>query len=338
MDANQINQTVELLPLVGSDLHKAGAYYVGPCPMCGGKDRFTVMHTNRGDRWHCRQCGDGKYHGVIDYIMQRDHVSFVEACKALSGGAEVVLTPARQPARQPATTQKEPTLPDAPTQARLLAAMDAASDALYTTAGQQAQEYLRSRGLALGTWYAWQLGAASIYDPKAQRKRPALSIPWYYQRRREFITAIKYRFIDDAPNGLRYTSAPGSVPILYGTWDIQTTDKTLLLVEGELNALSLWQQRPQDTTVLSIGSEGGGNETVLRRIASHYQRVFIWCDDAPRTLKYKAMIAQVTKGLQSPTIDGAKVDANKLLQIGKIGEFINAVIGVNCQQAQVIAP
>ena len=331
MDANQINQTVELLPLVGSELRKAGAYYVGPCPMCGGVDRFTVKHTSGGDRWHCRHCGDGKYHGVIDFIMARDRVSFLEACKALSGAGEVVLTPTRQPARQPATTpKKEPTTPDAPTQARMMAAMDAAGDALYTPDGQQAQDYLRSRGLALGTWYAWHLGAAVIYDPAAQRKRPALSIPWYYvDAQREVIAAIKYRFVDADPKGLRYTSAPGSMPVLYGLWDAQPTDTTLLLVEGELNALSLWQQRPRDVTVLSIGSEGGGRPEVIAQIAQRYKRVFIWCDDAARTVKYKAMIAQPTKGLQSPTIDGAKIDANKLLQAGKLAEFIKQVIGVD---------
>lgn len=277
MDANQINQTVELLPLVGSELRKAGAYYVGPCPMCGGVDRFTVKHTSGGDRWHCRHCGDGKYHGVIDFIMARDRVSFLEACKALSGAGEVVLTPTRQPARQPATTpKKEPTTPDAPTQARMMAAMDAAGDALYTPDGQQAQDYLRSRGLALGTWYAWHLGAASIYDPSAQRKRPALSIPWYYvDAQREVIAGIKYRFVDADPKGLRYTSAPGSMFVLYGAWDAIRTDTTLLLVEGELNALSLWQQRPQGTTVLSIGSEGGGRPEILAKIAQRYKRVFI---------------------------------------------------------------
>ena len=331
MDANQINQTVELLPLVGSELRKAGAYYVGPCPMCGGVDRFTVKHTPGGDRWHCRHCGDGKYHGVIDFIMARDRVSFLEACKALSGAGEVVLTPTRQPARQPATTpKKEPTTPDAPTQARMMAAMDAAGDALFTTDGQQAQDYLRSRGLALGTWYAWHLGAASIYDPSAQRKRPALSIPWYYvDAQREVIAGIKYRFIDADPKGLRYTSAPGSMFVLYGAWNAIQTDTTLILVEGELNALSLWQQRPQGTTVLSIGSEGGGRPEVIAQIAQRYQRVFIWCDDAARTLKYKATIAQPTKGLQSPTIGGAKIDANKLLQAGKLADFIKQVIGVD---------
>ena len=331
MDANQINQTVELLPLVGSELRKAGAYYVGPCPMCGGVDRFTVKHTSGGDRWHCRHCGDGKYHGVIDFIMARDRVSFLEACKALSGAGEVVLTPTRQPARQPATTpKKEPTTPDAPTQARMMAAMDAAGDALYTPDGQQAQDYLRSRGLALGTWYAWHLGAASIYDPSAQRKRPALSIPWYYvDAQREVMAGIKYRFVDADPKGLRYTSAPGSMFVLYGAWDAIRTDTTLLLVEGELNALSLWQQRPQGTTVLSIGSEGGGRPEILAKIAQRYQRVFIWCDDAARTLKYKAMIAQPTNGLQSPTIGGAKIDANKLLQAGKLADFIKQVIGVD---------
>jgi DNA primase len=280
MDAKQINQTVELLPLVGSELRKAGAYFVGPCPMCGGEDRFTVMHTSGGDRWHCRQCGDGKYHGVIDFIMARDRVSFLDACKALSGAGEVVLTPTRQPARQPATTpKKEPTTPDAPTQARMMAAMDAAGDALYTPDGQQAQDYLRSRGLALGTWYAWHIGYnAKTYDTATETKRPAIWLPWYYiDAQRESITTIKYRFIDELAkdNKHRFNSISGGkiTGHLYGLWDAQPTDKVLLLVEGELNALSLWQQRPRDVTVLSIGSEGGGPE-VIAQIAQRQRVLF----------------------------------------------------------------
>ena len=334
MDAKQINQTVELLPLVGSELRKAGAYFVGPCPMCGGEDRFTVMHTSGGDRWHCRQCGDGKYHGVIDFIMARDRVSFLDACKAL-GGEKLYQVQKNTTKIQPAPKVQPIQVPDDAAQARMIAAMTAAGDALFTPDGQQAQDYLRSRGLALGTWYAWHIGYnAKTYDTATEKKRPAIWLPWYYiDAQRESITTIKYRFIDELAkdNKHRFNSMSGGkiTGHLYGLWDAQPTDKVLLLVEGELNALSLWQQRPRDVTVLSIGSEGGGRPEVIAQIAQRYQRVYIWCDDAARTLKYKAMITQPTKGLQSPTIDGAKIDANKLLQAGKLAEFIKQVIGVD---------
>lgn len=327
MDTTQINRT-ELIPMLGVVLHKAGAYHVGACPFCGGVDRFTVKHTPQGDKWHCRQCGDGKYHDVIEFIMRRDGIGFIEACR-LSGAELYPVTPNTTQVQpdKPAAAQ----VPDEATQARMMRAMDTASDALYTGAGMGAQDYLTARGLDLGTWYAWQLGAADVYDPTVKRKRPALSIPWYYSdAQRELITAIKYRFIDEDPNGLRYTSAPGSIPVLYGLWDVLKTDTTLLLVEGEINALSLWQCRPQGTTVLSIGSEGGGRGYILQKLADLYPRVFIWCDDPARTRKYQAMITKPAKGLQSPIIDGRKIDANNLLQAGKLCDFIRHILDVNC--------
>ncbi len=327
MDAQTINATVELLPLVGIELHKAGAYYVGPCPMCGGRDRFTLKHTPMGDRWHCRHCSDGKYHGVIDFIMARDRLSFIDACKLFNDGQVL-----RRQIIQPATTrQPAPTAPDLATQARMLSVMDTAADALQAP-DLAAQEYLFARSLNPSTWEAWHIGAAMVYDPKAKRSRPAISIPWYYMdAQREIITAIKYRFIDNDPDGLRYTSAPGSIFVLYGAWSRINSDKTLLLVEGEINALSLWQCWPVGVSVLSIGSEGGGRPDVIAKITAHYKNVFVWCDDPARTLEYKAQIIQPTRGLQSPIVDGVKIDANTLLQRGRLQEFIQAVIGVDCQ-------
>lgn len=56
-----------------------GGEYAGPCPFCGGEDRFRVW-PKRNSMW-CRQCD---YSGdLIDYIQERDGVGFVEACEKL---------------------------------------------------------------------------------------------------------------------------------------------------------------------------------------------------------------------------------------------------------------
>ncbi len=339
MDAQTINQTVELLPLVG-DLKKAGAFYVGPCPMCGGRDRFTVKHTPGGDRWHCRRCGDGKWHNVIDLIMARDHVTFVDACKRLGG--EVVAPVLRQPARQPATTPtaRPVELPDAPTQAAMIAAMNAAANDLFSMSllACDAQDYLRSRALTVGTWEAWHIGAAMKYDPATKTTRPAVLLPWHYiDAQREYITAIKYRYIDElaAQHEHRFGAMGGGKTHLpYGLWAAQKDHNILLVIEGEFNALSVWQCQPVGVSVLSIGSQTGARVDVLAKIAARYSTMFIWCDEPGTTSDYKKQIAQpglLIKGLQTPEIDGVKLDANKLLQRGQLTDFINKVIGVDCQ-------
>ncbi len=76
---------VDLLAVVGADTHLKkvattnGGEYAGPCPWCGGEDRFRVWPEE--GRWWCRAChrkGD-----PAGYIMQRDGVSYPEACQQL---------------------------------------------------------------------------------------------------------------------------------------------------------------------------------------------------------------------------------------------------------------
>ncbi len=95
---------------------------------------------------------------------------------------------------------------------------------------------------------AHQLGFARVYDPSVQKKRPAIVLPWFdLEAQAQTLTAVKYRFIDEEPGGLRYISRRGSMPILFGMWAAVPGADTLLLVEGEINALSVWQCLPRGT-------------------------------------------------------------------------------------------
>ena len=329
MDASRINQTIELLSLVRHGLKKAGRYHFGACPFCGGVDRFTIKHTPEGDRWHCRQCGDGKYHTAIDYIMRRDNCDFKTAYQTLTGkNPEAIQMDSIIRAKHESNLI---TLPSPEWQAQTLQLVDKASDLLLSDKGQAGQEYLMKRGLHRGTWYAWHLGFSSVYDPKAKRKRPAISIPWLdMDASGEVITAVKFRFIDNDSNGLRYTSLAGSKPLLFGLWDVTESHNTLLLVEGEINALSLWQCIPRGVNVISFGSEDGGRAPVLQAFAKKYESVFVWCDDVTRTNQYESMLSRPCQKIQSLKIDGNKLDANWLLQKNELHNFLNHILGVEC--------
>lgn len=58
---------------------------VGPCPRCGGRDRFSI-HRGKGV-WHCRAAGIGGGDAIslARYVM--GGASFVEACERLTGEA-----------------------------------------------------------------------------------------------------------------------------------------------------------------------------------------------------------------------------------------------------------
>ena len=54
---------------------------VGPCPKCGGDDRFSI--NTKKNVWNCRGCGIGG--DVIDLVKFLDGVDFIDACKRLFG-------------------------------------------------------------------------------------------------------------------------------------------------------------------------------------------------------------------------------------------------------------
>jgi phage/plasmid primase-like uncharacterized protein len=76
----------------GITLKRAGRELVGPCPVCGGTDRFAV---NAGKNiWNCRGCAKGG--DVIDLVQHIDGVAFGKAIKILTGD-QARSTPAPTP-------------------------------------------------------------------------------------------------------------------------------------------------------------------------------------------------------------------------------------------------
>jgi phage/plasmid primase-like uncharacterized protein len=58
-----------------------GGNLAGPCPVCGGTDRFAV-HLGK-QLFNCRSCG-GKGHGAVSFVMFADGVGFIEAIKRIN--------------------------------------------------------------------------------------------------------------------------------------------------------------------------------------------------------------------------------------------------------------
>lgn len=59
-----------------------GGEYHGPCPKCGGTDRFHIWpnQSDHGTFW-CRICGQAG--DAIEYLMKFDGLTFPDACKAV---------------------------------------------------------------------------------------------------------------------------------------------------------------------------------------------------------------------------------------------------------------
>jgi putative DNA primase/helicase len=65
----------------GITLKRAGRELVGPCPVCGGRDRFGA--NLRKQIWNCRQCAKGG--DVIDLVRHIDGSTACEAVRMLTG-------------------------------------------------------------------------------------------------------------------------------------------------------------------------------------------------------------------------------------------------------------
>lgn len=61
-------------------LKRQGSEQVGPCPHCGGSDRFAL--SPRKNRWNCRGFGGG---GPVRLLMHCDGLGFLEAAERLTG-------------------------------------------------------------------------------------------------------------------------------------------------------------------------------------------------------------------------------------------------------------
>jgi len=330
-DADNIRRTTDLLALVGNaSLRKiGGGWYSGPCPFCGGTDRFVLKQTADGWRWLCRHCTDGKYLDAIDFVQRRDGLSFQEALRRLGGGS-----PPLRDEDIPPLVQKSKPEPQKQSQQTIERLTEIAYQAASVIDGDtplaaQVRDYLHSRGLIKPTFLWALIGAAEVFDPKAGRKRPVASIPYFDTALN--VRAIKYRFADDAgPNSLRYVMEKGSQSGFYYIPEHLGFCDRLLVIEGELNLISVAQVKPE-IDLVSTGSQSLSEamRQDLLHLAARYGRVWVWFDDPQKAREIAAMTIK-GKPIQSPVIDGEKWDANRLLQADMLDEFVKRTFGVSC--------
>ena len=70
-----MNITIWQLPGM---IKKNSSEYAGPCPECGGNDRFVVW-PDKGRFW-CRQCD--KHGDLIDFLQWQRGMTYAQACQA----------------------------------------------------------------------------------------------------------------------------------------------------------------------------------------------------------------------------------------------------------------
>ena len=160
MDIASVKSNANLLQLANRDtkLKKVawtgGGEWAGPCPFCGGEDRFRVQpFHSEGGRYFCRGCGENRWHDVIEYVMLRDRVDFQEALNRLAPG-KIALQQKEEVSKaeefnRPQWTQASYEF------------LELCVDHLWGEEGKAARDYLHKRGLNDDSLKHWLLG----YNP-----------------------------------------------------------------------------------------------------------------------------------------------------------------------------
>lgn len=311
----------------------------GPCPICGGTDRFYVRYENLaicspGDG-HCGFKGDqiawyAKYHS-ISLLEAAEHLAGVSA-KEAPKTVRVHAPQKKAPAKIVHEWQSESWQSDA------RAIIEAGASRLLlegyhdkeTLKGYHGQ-YLRHRKVHPKTAQAFRLGYdPELFDPATKSKRPAIVIPWISSG--GIITAIKYRFIDElaAENkGRRFFQKKGSESLLFGlnACSKDSEPRGVVIVEGEFNAMAIVQAVWYSQTwshdygpsgmggkviVLSVGSQGNSKGLEMaRKYCEKYRRVnvMLWFDEEKQV---KEAFKVFPKGIGVKSLNG--LDANDILK------------------------
>jgi len=127
-------------------------YYCGPCPVCGGNDRFTIVMPGKKANhplYNCRKChdsSDGHYYDNIELVGKMTKLRFLEVVEFLVGREVDTNAPFAKPKKVLEKQMKLPTHEWSNAMWEALQAMRTSLEAEYDLGGDTAN-YLEGRGI-----------------------------------------------------------------------------------------------------------------------------------------------------------------------------------------------
>lgn len=159
---------VDFLQGRGHKLKRAGIEWIGPCPRCGGTDRFSI--NPREHVFNCRGFGGG---GYIDAVMHIDDCDFLTACETMTGRPaperpkrkrKAAAKPAERRAASPLANQEDGPPPAPPHDGgesrrsqRIRKTAADLFDGAQPILGTHAAAYLQARGLSVTADWTFDL-------------------------------------------------------------------------------------------------------------------------------------------------------------------------------------
>ncbi|MCL7454085.1 MAG: CHC2 zinc finger domain-containing protein [Anaerolineae bacterium] len=243
VDTKTLLERVDVAALIERDLgqpvRREGRWLKWTCPF--HDDRKTPSLGVAGNRWKCFGCG--RSGDAIDWVREREGLSFQEACQRL-GSMELVLSSGN--VAQP--PQSESSAPSTAWQQRALAVVSACQAVLWSDGGTRARVWLNRRGLASETVRRWCLG----FNPDDQ-KLCGLWVPRGIVIPCLVAGRIWYMKIRRANAQTKYSQVSGGQIALFGADTIDGYD-TVVVTEGEFDAMLLHQETGDLVGVVTLGS------------------------------------------------------------------------------------
>lgn len=247
-----------------------GGEWQGACilPRCGGlgNDRLRVQPSYGAHGFfECRACGEKG--SLVDYLIIKRGYTMQRALaevgwKPKDGSEPHFLIPKSVLAGEVYPTRSAP---PAQWQETAKGFVEYCIDNLWNEKGTEALDYLRSRGLKDETIQAAQLG----YNPAKLRQSAdkwglqkhsvlasGIVIPWFLGEGEIWRVTIRDESVTEGAN--RYKQAAGGSNGLYLAF-LLGYERPVVLVEGEIDALSIAQEAGHDVSVVATGSTEGAH-------------------------------------------------------------------------------
>ena len=231
MTISELEERIDLLSLIERNYKatKIGENYrINPCPVCNGKDHFTIYPDTNSYSSFNDCCKGGS---VYKYLIEVEGMEEEEAYNKLldlTGESKVAFT----------NKEKSPITPK-PTKAEVIEPLQNYTNLileLYNKQTEKEKEYFINRGISLEVIDKYKLciGETKKLNNKFYDTRAIIPI-WQNGE----VISYNARSLEDNPK-IKYLKAPGqATPFNIDHINTLLPNDTLILTEGEIDSLSL---------------------------------------------------------------------------------------------------
>jgi len=261
IDTKELNKKIDLFVIAESATtlkRKGSSELCGPCPFCGGDDRFAIQPDRH--RWLCRGCTDGGWKDGIEFVMRLSKLSLLEVAEKYGNGS-VVIAEKASPAPKVAPKVVASLPPSSSWQWERLSELARAADYVWQDGekGLKARAWFAGRGLSEKTVRDNMLGVVAV--PTATLPTRGVTIPHIIDGD---LWNVKTRTFD---GGVKYRGLEGVMSKTLFNANHLVGKDIIIICEGEFDCLLLAQHSPSN---VGVACSGAGASSLPDKAFWHY--------------------------------------------------------------------